>query len=129
MFDPDDPIELKAGLDLLTALKSSSLKAHRTTVEIDGNFWQTLTVNALDLMLWFAEHPGNQKGNSDSTWNARARIAWDDQVAQLKELGLFKKCYLISPVYLDSLQEVLRDDLQTNMFKAYRRTTAQSAGS
>ncbi|KAJ1496120.1 hypothetical protein T484DRAFT_1874878 [Baffinella frigidus] len=123
MFDLDDPVEMKAGIDFLTALKSSSHKARRTTLEIDDDFWQTLSVDALDLMLWSAKHPGNRIGNNSvDERNARARLDWDDHVAQLQELGLFKRYYRMSPGYLEALYQLMREDLQTNEIKANNST-------
>jgi len=123
MFDLDDPLQLKAGLDFLSALKSSSLKARRNTLEIDDDFWQTLSVDALDLMLWSAKHPGNKKGNNTNTdRNDRSRLDWDDHVKQLQELGLFKRYYRMSPGYFEALYELMRDDLQSNEIKANNST-------
>ncbi|KAJ1481614.1 hypothetical protein T484DRAFT_1806798 [Baffinella frigidus] len=123
MFDLDDPVEMKAGIDFLTALKSSSHKARRTTLEIDDDFWQTLSVDALDLMLWSAKHPGNRIGNNSvDERNARARLDWDDHAAQLQELGLFKRYYRMSPGYLEALYELMREDLQNNEIKANNST-------
>ena len=123
MFDLDDPEEMQAGLDFLSHLSSSSRQSRRTTLVTDDDYWETLDDDALDLVLWSAGHPGNRKGNNTNhDRNVRPRLDWDDHVRQLNELGLFRRYYRMSEAYLESLYELMHDDLQTNEIKACNST-------
>ena len=123
MFDPDNLQEMQAGLDFLSALKRSSRQSRSTTLVTDDDYWETLEDDALDLVLWSSAHPGNRKGNnSDHARNVRPRLDWVDHVKQLNELGLFRRYYRMSEAYLESLYELMHDDLQTNEIKACNST-------
>ena len=123
MFDIDDQDKMQAGLDFLSALRHSSWQSRRTTLATDDDYWETLDDDALDLVLWSAAPPGNRKGNNTNRdRNVRPRLDWVDHVAQLNKLGLFRRYYRMSEAYLESLYELMHDDLQTNKIKACNST-------
>ena len=116
MFETDDLEQFALGVRVLETLDAMD---GRDGLSYDQEFWEDLSEDAFEFMLWRVKYPGNLQGNNaDAERTKLGRFDWDSHLAKLRALGMFKKYYRMSEERFESLFEFLLDDLSRNESKA-----------
>jgi len=116
MFETDDLEQFALGVRVLETLDAMD---GRDGLSYDQEFWEDLSEDAFEFMLWRVKYPGNMQGNNaDAERTKLGRFDGDSHLAKLRALGMFKKYYRMSEERFESLYELLLDDLSRTESKA-----------